>query len=282
MKSLAAILAFAMAAAFARVEAADDGTVAQHRVSPQGYFEITADPGVRRGSPAWATAARPSAQPVKVLLIGDSLSFGTFGETLEGLLRRQYGAANICVYASCGSSPEHWIKDGPLFMTPCGYRESTPRGTWKEDFSKGQRPRPVPTPKIPDILAKFSPHTVVVQLGTNWMDGLSSASVEHSEKYKGYVRQFIKELRVGSSPPKRIVWILPPDASKYSQGVKEMVDRWITECAREAGFSTIVSRRITGTYQPGKTGGDGVHYGDSAAEQWAKMVNWMLYAYGPD
>jgi hypothetical protein len=39
---------------------------------------------------------------------------------------------------------------------------------------------------------------------------------------------------------------------------------------------------MTGKYMPGKTGGDGVHYGDADAEKWAKGVNWLLYVSGPD
>ena len=222
------------------------------------------------------------ARPIKVLVIGDSLSLGPFGEALEGFLRKWNAASDVCLFASCGSSPEHWLKTTPDFMTPCGYRESTPDGGMKVDFSNGQRPRLARTPKIPEILARFSPQIVVVQLGTNWMDGLPANAVQDGEAHKQIIREFIKELRAQSPPPARIVWVLPPESSKYSPTVKGEVERWVTECAKELGFQTILSRRMTGKYMPGKTGGDGVHYGDADAEKWAKGVNWLLYVSGPD
>ena len=222
------------------------------------------------------------AKPVKVLLIGDSLSFGPFGEELEGFLHKWNAPSDVCVFASCGSSPEHWLKNTPDFMTPCGYRESTPDGAWKVDFANGRYPRPVRTPKIPEILARFRPQMVVVQLGTNWMDSLPATASQDGDAHKQAIREFLKELRAQSPPPARIVWVMPPESSKYSATVKAEVDRWITECAKELGFQTILSRRITGKYIPGKTGGDGVHYGSAEAEKWAKSVNWLLYVSGPD
>jgi hypothetical protein len=223
-----------------------------------------------------------AARPVKVLVIGDSLSFGPFGEALEGFLRKWNAASDVCLFASCGSSPEHWLKTTSDFMTPCGYRESTPDRTTKVDFSNGHRPRLARTPKIPEILARFSPQIVVVQLGTNWMDSLPATAGQNGEAHKQIIREFIKELRAQSPPPARIAWVMPPESSKYSATVKGEVDRWITECAQELGFQTILSRRMTGKYVPGKTGGDGVHYGDADAEKWAKGVNWLLFVSGPD
>ena len=256
---------------------------AESRSSASGFLEVTADPS-SRFLPEKSTVPFPKlAPPVKILLIGDSLSFGPFGEALEGLLRQRYNVASgICVFASCGSSPENWLDTSPVFMTPCGYRESTPAGAWKEDFATGRRPRPVRTPKIPEILARFSPRLVVVQLGTNWMDSLPATVGQDGSAHKQIIRDFVKELRAQSPPPERIVWVMPPESSKYSVPVKNEVDRWINECARELGFQTINSRRITGKYVPGKTGDDGVHYGEAEAQKWAKGVNWLLYVSGPD
>jgi len=225
----------------------------------------------------------PSARgpaPVKVMLIGDSLSFGTFGEKLEGFLRGRYGSGKICVFASCGSSPEHWVTGGPEFLTPCGYREATPKGSRKEDFSGGRPPQLVRTPKLSELLACYSPEIVIVQLGTNWMDRLGGGG--DAASYKQIIRRFIRELRAQPNPPPRIVWVLPPDSSKFPVQVKDAVDIWINECAKEMGFQTIFSRRITGKYAPGKSGSDGVHYNDAEAARWANIVIWMLYAYGPD
>jgi hypothetical protein len=63
-----------------------------------------------------------------VLMIGDSLTVGDFGEALQAYLLQRFGSSNVALYGSCGSSPEHWIRSGPEFITKCGYREQTPPG----------------------------------------------------------------------------------------------------------------------------------------------------------
>ncbi len=247
-----------------------------------GRLSLLPPPATVTGGDKFPGAAVRMSVPVDLLLIGDSLSFGTFGQDVEAFFKRQFGASAVCVYASCGSSPEHWISDGPEFMTSCGYRESTPRGSWKVDFARGKPPQPVRTPKIPEILAKFRPQTVIVQLGTNWMDRLAESPARDAAAYKRTIRQFITELRAQSPPPSRIVWVLPPDASKFSSEVKDTVDRWISECAKEMGFQTIISNRITGKYVPGKSGSDGVHLNDAESSKWANIVIWLIHAYGPE
>jgi len=78
----------------------------------------TVAPAKRRSTP-------PPAGVTRVLMIGDSLSAGAFGEAVQQHLARKFGPQNVAAYASCGSSPEHWLANEPEFYTPCGYREST-------------------------------------------------------------------------------------------------------------------------------------------------------------
>jgi hypothetical protein len=69
---------------------------------------------------------RPSVEIVtntRVLMIGDSLSAGPFGEAVQKHLAVKFGPQNVAAFASCGSSPENWLADEPAFYTKCGYRE---------------------------------------------------------------------------------------------------------------------------------------------------------------
>jgi hypothetical protein len=50
-------------------------------------------------------------------MIGDSLSAGPFGESVQQHLARKFGPQNVAAYASCGSSPEHWLQDEAGFYT---------------------------------------------------------------------------------------------------------------------------------------------------------------------
>lgn len=209
-------------------------------------------------------------QPVKVLLVGDSLSVGPFGSAMQSLLSRSFGEGKVCLFASCGSSPEDWLP-GPVFVTKCGYRQKTPSGSQLSDYGSGGRPRAIKTPKLRTITANYNPEFVMVQLGTNWMDGLAAGGVPDADRHKKIIGDFIRELRRGQ-PPRAIFWVLPPASSKYPVRVHAAVERWINDSARTMGFYTINSRQITGGYRAGRSGGDGVHYSDEAGRRWAASV----------
>lgn len=208
----------------------------------------------RRKSPA-------EGPPPRVLMIGDSLSVASFGETLEQHLERRYGRENVAFFASCGSSPENWLSGEPVFYTKCGYRQRTPTSDIYRDFHNGKPPSPVRTPKLENLLANYKPTIVIVQLGTNWMDRSLS-----DDKIRSILDQFMSTARRGG---RRIVWITPPDSSRFSK-TQGRIQRLISQ-AKRSGVSLISSRRLT-QYVPGKTGGDGVHYNRESGEAWARKV----------
>lgn len=216
-------------------------------------------------------------QPVSVLLIGDSLSVGGFGDGMQEALLRRYGVSQVAIFASCGSSPEDWLKGG--FVTNCGYRQTTPRGRILHEYRDGKRPRPVRTPKLRKVLGHYRPEIVIVQQGTNWMDALAAAARPDEAHYRGIIRDFVRELR-RARPSVQIFWVMPPASSRYPQRVHEEVEHWINDVSRSEGFFTVNSRRITGPYHDGKSGGDGVHYSDAAGRSWARGVMGKLGA-GP-
>ncbi len=208
--------------------------------------------------------------PIKVMLIGDSLSVGGFGDVMESLLLKKYGSRQVAIFASCGSSPEDWLSGD--FVTNCGYRQTTPGGKpMLLEYQNGVRPRPVKTPKVRTLLGHYRPEIVIVQQGTNWMDALAATGRPDAASYRRIIADFIKELRRGN-PAVTIFWVLPPASSKYPPRVHDEVDSWINEASRKSGFYTINSRGITGAYRSGRTGGDGVHYTDAAGGSWARGV----------
>ena len=219
--------------------------------------------------------------PVKVLLVGDSLSVGGFGATMQEALIREYGKSNVCVFASCGSSPEDWLRGG--YVTKCGYRETTPAETILHQYRNGVRPRPVKTPKLRELLARYRPAIAIVQLGTNWMDQLAETRSPAAAHYGKIIRDFVKELR-RNNKNLLVFWVLPPASSSYPLAVHGQVEGWINAESRRLGFYTINSRSLTAPYRRGKTGGDGVHYNDAAARVWARYVmnkfSWALQSLG--
>ena len=213
-----------------------------------------------------------SSSLMNVMLIGDSLSVGPFGDRMLAYFRQKLEPSQYTIYAACGASPENWLKDSPEFITPCVYRVVTARESWKADYHDGQKPRRVRTPKLASIIPKSRPQLVIVQMGTNWMDEFVGASNLSGDLKKIIVRKFIAEIRAKAAPQVQIVWILPPDSSKYSSRMKDAVDRWINDCARELKFKTINTRAFTDRYEKGKTGVDGVHLNEAAGREWANGV----------
>src|SRR5439155_27128636 len=53
----------------------------------------------------------PSPPPPKVLIIGDSLSVSGVGDVVREHLEQEYGRQDVTYFASCGSSPENWLRD---------------------------------------------------------------------------------------------------------------------------------------------------------------------------
>src|SRR5437667_7698102 len=98
--------------------------------------------------------AVPAGPPPSILMVGDSLSVGKFGEVVQGHLAQKYPVA---AYASCGSSPEHWLSGEPEFITKCGYRQHTIDSDVFRDFVNGRPPRPTLTPKLTKLLNKHKP-----------------------------------------------------------------------------------------------------------------------------
>ena len=214
-----------------------------------------------------------SSGSMSVMLIGDSLSVGPFGDRMLAYFRQKLEPAQYNIYAACGSSPESWLKDSPDFITPCGFRMVTARESWKTDYHDGKKPRPVRTPKLASIISKSRPpQLVIVQMGTNWMDEFVGASDLSGDLKKIIIRKFITEIRAKTTPYVQIVWVLPPDSSKYSSRLKDAVDRWINDCARELKFKTINTRGFTDRYVKGKSGADGVHLNAAAGHEWANGV----------
>jgi len=202
----------------------------------------------------------PPPPPPSILMVGDSLSVGKFGEAIQNHLEKKYPVA---AYASCGSSPEHWLRNEPDFYTKCGYRQHTAKSDMLVDFVNGRAPRRVLTPKLEFLVEKHKPTIVIVQLGTNWMDRALT-----DEQMESYLDRFIKAAKRGVA--KKVVWITPPDSYRLSK-VQGRVQGLIRRASKRDHFEIIDSREVT-HYKMGKTGGDGIHYNNESSQAWAEGI----------
>lgn len=226
-------------------------------------------PGANPASAA-ASSPNPAAIP-RLLFIGDSLSTGPFGERLLTSFTRGFGRSRVWFYASCGSSVEDWLSAEPVFHTPCGYRELTPETDLREEYRDGRRPRPMPTPKIEDLIRKHHPAIVVVQLGTNHFDDLERDGPDALPRLEIIFQRFAGALVRSRSSVRRVVWITPPDSARYPEWIETAIDRLIRRVAAAQHIDVVESRKFT-RYVAGRTGTDGVHYRREPAEAWAVRV----------
>jgi len=210
----------------------------------------------------------------RVLMLGDSLSVGPFGQEMQRFLVERFGESRVYLLASCGSSPEHWLGSEPEFVSKCGYRVKTPSQYMLGEYENGRRPEPFPTPKIEHLLAKTRPNLVLVQLGTNWFDLLEQAATPGAiERLEGIVDRFASAI-LGSGPRPQLVWITPPDSARFRR-VQGMVTELLRRVGRRRCFACIDSSALV-HYVPGQSGADGVHYASAAAEKWANGVKGCL------
>ena len=222
---------------------------------------------------AQAKGSVSKREPVHVLMIGDSMSVGGFGDALQEYLQRNYG--RVALYASCGSSPESWLR-GETFVTKCGYRARTPSSSEFTDYGNGHKPTPTLTPKLEDLLRYHTPSVVIIQLGTNWMDGLESKSfAAEAPKYRAIMERFAEPLQSARSV-KQIFWIPPPDSSRYSTATQQHVEELICKAAEKYHYVVVKNALPMTHYIAGHTGSDGVHYRKEDAYAWAEKVERFL------
>jgi hypothetical protein len=208
------------------------------------------------------------SQKVKILMIGDSLTVGPFGARMQDWLIQRHGEHNVAIYASCGSSPEHWLAANPVFTSKCGYRETRPNKKIYESRDGGDPTRVRPAPKIEYLLALHRPDIIIVQMGTNHYDVLEKNGDNAIPQLITTYEKFSDALKPGLIRKPRVIWVTPPDSSRFSDENERKVDQIIMTNNKKNGYHTFWSKGHT-RYIRGETGSDGVHYSRAAGTAWA-------------
>lgn len=207
----------------------------------------------------------------RVLYIGDSLSVGDFGQAMQMALIAGSARSRVAVYASCGSAAQHWLESEPRHITTCGYRETTSSKKILEDFHNGEKPQPMPTPKIEPLIRKHKPDIIIVQLGTNHFDSVQTNGKAALPGQEDIFERFARALQGTTREAPQVIWILPPDTPHFSKTTQSAIADLITKVAKRHRFQVIDSKRFT-RYVMGKTGTDGIHYSGESSLIWATAV----------
>ena len=230
---------------------------------------------------AFSYATKPPSSsvisPRKVLMIGDSLSVGPFGDRIQDFLISTFSDAQVGYIAACGSSPEHWLQSEPPFVSKCGYRLKNPKESSKSQvgrFEDGRPPKPYPVPKLETTLNYWKADLVIVQLGTNWFDLLAESQSEHVIANLDMILDHFAQVIAKCPSHPTLIWVTPPDCYKFRK-VQSLVTAAIKRAATRNQFRVIDSSKMI-QYEPGKSGGDGVHLATPSAEEWAEKVKKQL------
>lgn len=206
-----------------------------------------------------ATAAK------RVLYLGDSMSMGAFGTTVDARLRQ--GGMEVYTSVTGGATPQFWLKEFPPYEADIGH--------WKKTSKEDQRFKTLPvTPKLETLLAEFKPDAVVVQTGTNLYAMLRSKDTTPAEAQTKVLSLMQKMATAVTSQGCALYWITPPRAhpDKYPAALQDlMLD--LTKRA-VAPFGRVFDSYAVTTWKapyPAE-GEDGIHYGPKDAAAWGEIV----------
>lgn len=196
----------------------------------------------------------------EVLVIGDSQSYGSFGERLLKTLRVD-NKTTTSYYSRPGSGAQWWL-DGSKAPQDWG-SWNAPQGEESLRVTQGLK-----TPLVSDLITKHQPELVVVQLGGN-MTELSD------EQIRKNVAEVIGKIKQGGSS---CLWIGPPGGDKRVEPRFSQFYQVLKESVEANSCLFVDSRPLV---VPKPHGGDGRHLdtmegGILASENWTKSVSDLI------
>lgn len=204
-----------------------------------------------------AEAAVPCAR-TRFVTVYDSHGLTPFGDRLDGLLA-SYPGAELTSYTLGGASPSWFLHQR---VSPRGYVFESCEGKPLVPRSK-LRQQDVRTPVLEDLLrvpeGTYERQVVILTLGSN----VPGAPAVQTAPVERVVRA------INARPDTVCIWIGPPAIRSWSAAYSEEVYQAIRDGIRAAATSPkpgpachLIDSRPFSTYP---AGGDGMHYGFSAA-----------------
>lgn len=209
-----------------------------------------------------ATLMSAAAQAEPILMIGDSLSCGPFG---QDVLQNLSKAGNkVTLYCAVSSAPQNWLAG----KNP---------GNQKCQIMTTDSPKPQlcggngQVPKLASILAAHRGERVIVGLGTN---SLLSPKVDNS------YHDMLKAIQANGS---KCDWIGPPHLhaseakgftpSRIATEEKNLPSFYESLSETVEGHCNFIdSRDATAAGTPGNETGDGIHRTPAAGKYWADAI----------
>lgn len=210
-------------------------------------------------------AAKVGAATPRVLYLGDSLSIGAFGKTLDNSMRSS--GLNVYTVVAGGASPYYWLKSHQSLPCTIGYWEKSPSGERRLGYVRA-------VPKIEDLIAEHKPNVVVVQTGINLYATLRSTR-RTKEENVAEVTSLIEQMCYAiANAGATSYWVLPPHSheKRYSIELQNELASIMRGVVDKYEGEVFESQKVTKFVDP-YPATDGVHYGPTEARGWAEKVS---------
>jgi|694.fasta_scaffold130357_2 hypothetical protein len=205
----------------------------------------------------------PAASGRRILFLGDSLSLGSFGKTIDAELRA--AGHSVTTVVTGGATPYYWLKEFKTVSSDIGFWMKTPQSERRVQVCKA-------VPKLEDLIATHKPEVVMVQTGTNLYANLRSKRQTPKERVRTVEYLYDRMGQVAAAGGCTLYLITPPDAheQRYPRDLQNQMRGIMTKAGNRYGrvFDSYKVTRYTDPYPKE----DGIHYGPQQSEEWARKV----------
>lgn len=201
----------------------------------------------------------------KVLYLGDSMSMGAFGRTLDANMRSE--ELEVYTYVAGGASPFYWLSRYEPISCSIGYWEKTPTLEKRVGYIRA-------VPKVETLLDSYKPDVVVVQTGVNLYATLRSKRREKAENIKLVETLIMDMCRAVHSKGAHSYWITPPEShpKRFSSDLQQELTTIMKRVVGGLGGRVFESADVTNWTAKYPSGSDGIHYGPDQSIDWASKV----------
>jgi hypothetical protein len=211
----------------------------------------------------WCGLLTPVEAAQRVLFLGDSMSMGAFGTTLDQRMRQ----AGLEVYTTVtgGATPYYWLKEFAPVEADIGH--------WKKTPTEELRSKTLPaTPKLEELLAKYQPNAVVVQTGANLYSALRSKLTTPEQAQMKVLSLMQKMATAVTEHGCALYWITPPSShpERFDPALQDLMLQLTKRAVAPMG--RVFNSYAVTTFKDPYPATDGIHYGPTEAAAWAEIV----------
>ncbi|MEM1297300.1 MAG: hypothetical protein AAGH89_18190, partial [Verrucomicrobiota bacterium] len=213
----------------------------------------------------FVSASLAQAAQSKVLYLGDSLSMGAFGRTLDANMRSE--KLEVYTYVAGGASPYYWLSRYEPISCSIGYWEKTPTLEKRVGYIRE-------VPKVESLLDSYKPDVVVVQTGVNLYATLRSKRREKADNIKVVETLIMDMCRAVHSKGAHSYWITPPEShpKRFPSDLQQELTKIMKRVVGGLGGKVFESAEVTHWTAEYPSGSDGIHYGPDQSIDWASKV----------